>query len=172
MTLSSAHPAPPFVPSANRLIPRLASSEQTEAQSVFEENQPWSEGCACRRSPQTRHTFDKPRRSRFAGNFRFPHASRRIPAQADPETLLGLVRGYRGIEIKQHYRRDHTQREDHCHVRETLSARNLSLMRSMAIFLYERQRWRRGGERSLPDWQSKNHRNPNPLIGQLIASTE
>lgn len=94
------------------------------------------------------------------------------PEQADPETLLGLVRGYWGIEIKQHYRRDHTQREDHCHVRETLSARNLSLMRSMAIFLYERQRWRRGGERSLPDWQSKNHRNPNPLIGQLIASTE
>ena len=94
------------------------------------------------------------------------------PEQADPETLLNLVRGYWGIETKQHYRRDHTQREDHCQVRNTPSARTLSLMRSMAIFLYERQRWRRGGKRSLPDWLSKNHRNPNPLITQFTAGTE
>jgi len=86
------------------------------------------------------------------------------PEQADPHTLLSLVRGYWGIEIKQHYRRDHTQREDHCQVRHTTAARNLSLMRSMAIFLYERQRGRRAGKRSLPDWQSKNHRNPSHLI--------
>ena len=91
------------------------------------------------------------------------------PEEADPERLLELVRGYWGIETKQHYRRDHTQREDHCQVRDTVAARNLSLMRSLAIFLYERQRGRRGGKRSLPDWQSKNHRNPNPLIDLVTA---
>ena len=89
--------------------------------------------------------------------------------QADPQAILDLVRGYWGIEIQQHYRRDYTQREDHCHVRNSPSARNLSLMRSMAIFLYERQRWRRGGKRSLPDWQAKNHRNPNHLISLLTT---
>ena len=93
-----------------------------------------------------------------------------LPEEADPEALLTLVRGYWGIETKQHYRRDHTQREDHCQVRDTNSARNLSLMRSLAIFLYERQRWRRKGKRSLPDWQSQNHRNPNPLISRLTTS--
>lgn len=87
--------------------------------------------------------------------------------QADPGRVLALVRGYWAIEIKQHYRRDHTQREDHCQVRETTTARNLSLMRSLAIFLYERQRTHRGGKKSLPDWQKKNHRNPNPLIHQF-----
>jgi predicted transposase YbfD/YdcC len=89
--------------------------------------------------------------------------------QADSYTLLNLVRGYWGIEIQQHYRRDYTQREDHCHVRNPTSARNLSLMRSIAIFLYERQRRRRAGKRSLPDWQAKNHRNPNHLIGLLTT---
>lgn len=84
--------------------------------------------------------------------------------EADPDRLLELVRGYWGIETKQHYRRDHTQREDHCQVRDTTTARNLSLMRSLAIFLYERQRSRRNGKQSLPDWQRKNHRNPTPLI--------
>jgi hypothetical protein len=93
------------------------------------------------------------------------------PEQADPALLLALVRGYWGIEIKQHYRRDHTQREDHCQVSHPTAARNLSLMRSLAIFLYERQRDRRRGKRSLPDWQSKNHRNPNPLIAQFSAAT-
>lgn len=89
--------------------------------------------------------------------------------EADQQRLLNLVRGYWAIEIRQHYRRDYTQREDHCHVRNPTSARNLSLMRSMAIFLYERQRTRRGGKRSLPDWLAKNHRDPNPLIGLLTA---
>lgn len=87
--------------------------------------------------------------------------------EADPDRLLGLVRGYWGIETKQHYRRDHTQREDHCQVRDSTTARNLSLMRSLAIFLYERQRSRRDGKRSLPDWQRKNHRHPTPLINLL-----
>ena len=87
--------------------------------------------------------------------------------EAGPEDLQSLVRGYWAIEIKQHYRRDYTQREDHCRVRHPTSARNLSIMRSLAIFLYERQRNKREGEKSLPDWISKNHRNPNPLLGKL-----
>jgi predicted transposase YbfD/YdcC len=91
------------------------------------------------------------------------------PEEASPERLLELVRDYWGIETKQHYRRDHTQREDHCQVRHSAAARNLSLMRSLAIFLYERQRGRRGGKRSLPDWQRKNQRHPNPLIDLFTA---
>ena len=87
------------------------------------------------------------------------------PEEASPDRLLGLVRGGWAIEIKQHFRRDRTQREDHCQVRHPTAARNLSLMRSLAIFLLERQRPHRGGRRSLPDWQSANARNPTPLIG-------
>jgi predicted transposase YbfD/YdcC len=92
-----------------------------------------------------------------------------LPEEVDPEALLALVRGYWAIEIKQHYRRDHTQREDHCQVRHPTAARNLSLMRSLAIFLYERQRADRYAKRSLPDWQKKNHRNPNPLINHFTG---
>ena len=88
--------------------------------------------------------------------------------QSDPQELLDRVRGYWAIETKQHYRRDHTQREDHCQVRHPVAARNLSLMRSLAIFLFEVQRWAREGKRSLPDWQRKNLRNPYPLITGLI----
>jgi hypothetical protein len=92
-----------------------------------------------------------------------------LPEEVDPAALLALVRGYWAIEIKQHYRRDHTQREDHCQVRHPTAARNLSLMRSLAIFLYERQRADRYAKRSLPDWQKKNHRNPNPLINHFTG---
>jgi hypothetical protein len=91
------------------------------------------------------------------------------PEEADGDALLVLVRGCWGIETKQHYRRDHTQREDHCQVRHSTAARNLSLMRSLAIFLHERQRGGREGKRSLPDWQRKNHRYPNPLIALFTA---
>lgn len=91
--------------------------------------------------------------------------------EADPTAVLALVRGYWGIETRQHYRRDHTQREDHCRVRHPLAARNLSLMRSLAIFLYERQRGRPAGKRSLPDWQDNNHRHPNPLIHLFNTGT-
>src|ERR1035441_5074176 len=45
-------------------------------------------------------------------------------------------RGYWAIETKQHYRRDHTQREDHCLVRNPIAARNLSPMRSARLFLH------------------------------------
>jgi predicted transposase YbfD/YdcC len=89
--------------------------------------------------------------------------------EADPPKLLDLVRGYWAIETKQHYRRDHTQREDHCQVRHTIAARNLSLMRSLAIFLFEHQRGKREGKKSLPDWQRKNHRHPSPLLAHLTG---
>jgi hypothetical protein len=41
-------------------------------------------------------------------------------------------------------------------------------MRSAAIFLYEHQRPHRDAKQSLPDWQRKNIRNPNPLTQQLV----
>lgn len=93
------------------------------------------------------------------------------PEEAGPAEVLAQVREYWGIETRQHYRRDHTQREDHCQVRHPVAARNLSLMRSLAIFLYERQRGNRGGQRSLPDWQRQNHRQPTALIARLAAGT-
>jgi len=93
------------------------------------------------------------------------------PEEAAPDAVLALVRGYWGIETRQHYRRDHTQREDHCQVRHPAAARNLSLMRSLAIFLYERQRGNRQAKRSLPDWQRKNHRQPNSLLARFTAKT-
>ena len=93
------------------------------------------------------------------------------PQEAPPQVLLERVREYWGIETKQHYRRDHTQREDHGQVRHTTSARNLALLRSAAIFLYEQQRPTRSGKKSLPDWQRKNMRNPNPLIHALTPSS-
>jgi len=93
------------------------------------------------------------------------------PEEAGPEAVLARVRDYWGIETRQHYRRDHTQREDHCQVRHPVAARNLSLMRSLAIFLYERQREARAGQRSLPDWQRQNHRQPNALIARFAAGT-
>lgn len=89
--------------------------------------------------------------------------------EADAARLLALVRGYWAIETKQHYRRDHTQREDHCLVRHSVAARNLSLMRSTAIFLFERQRGARGAKRSLPDWQRKYIHHPRGLIDQLVV---
>jgi predicted transposase YbfD/YdcC len=88
---------------------------------------------------------------------------------ADPQMLLELIRGYWAIETKQHYRRDHTQREDHCQVRRTTAARNLSLMRSVSIFLFELQRNQRNGKKSLPDWQRKNLRHPSPLITRMTG---
>lgn len=93
----------------------------------------------------------------------------RLPEEASPEQLLQWVREYWWIEGKQHYRRDHTQREDHCQVRHTAAARNLSLLRSGAIFLFEHQRSGGGAKKSLPDWQRKNLRHPNGLIKLLVG---
>lgn len=93
----------------------------------------------------------------------------RLPDEASPKQLLDWVREYWWIESKQHYRRDHTQREDHCQVRNTGAARNLSLLRSGAIFLFEQQRAKPLAKKSLPDWQRKNMRNPTALIRLLVG---
>ena len=45
-------------------------------------------------------------------------------------------------------------------------------MRSLAIFLHERQRKRPTGKGSLPDWQRRNLRQPNSLIARFTAATE
>jgi len=55
------------------------------------------------------------------------------------EDLMGLARGYWSIENGQHYRRDPTQDEDRCPVRHPVAARNLSLCRFLAVFLFQRQ---------------------------------
>ena len=90
-----------------------------------------------------------------------------LPEEAGPQALMDEARGYWAIENGQHYRRDHTQREDHCLVRHTQAARTLSLFRSLAIFLYQQQRHRPKGQRFLPDWLKANHRDPNQLLRLL-----
>ena len=93
------------------------------------------------------------------------------PEEAGPEALLALGRSHWKIENGQHHRRDRTQDEDRCPVRETNTARVLSLFRSLAIFLYERQRGPRGGKQSLPDFARHNLRQPNELIRRFLAPT-
>jgi len=84
--------------------------------------------------------------------------------EADPDRLLELGRGHWSIENGQYYRRDRTQDEDRCPVRETTTARNLSLFRSLAIFLFKRQSQGRGGKKTLPDFERHVHRKPRGLI--------
>jgi hypothetical protein len=90
------------------------------------------------------------------------------PEDAPPDWLLEVVRGHWKIENGQHHRRDRTQDEDRCPVRETNTARVLSLFRSLAIFLLEQQRGKRGGKKSLPDFERHNLRQPGGLIGRLM----
>lgn len=92
------------------------------------------------------------------------------PEEAGPERLLELVRGQWKIENGQHYRRDRTQDEDRCTVRETNSARLLSLFRSLAIFLYEQQRGKRGGKESLPDFERRVCRQPGVMIRRFMSA--
>ena len=93
------------------------------------------------------------------------------PDEADPARLLALVRDHWQIENGQHYRRDRTQDEDRCTVRETNTARSLSLMRSLAIFLYLQQRGTRGGKRSLPDFELQVCRQPGQFIRRFLAES-
>ena len=86
------------------------------------------------------------------------------PEEADPDRLLELGRSHWSIENGQHYRRDRTQDEDRCPVRETTTARNLSLFRSLAIFLFKRQSRGKGGKKTLPDFERHVHRKPWGLI--------
>jgi hypothetical protein len=84
--------------------------------------------------------------------------------EADPDRLLEVGRGHWSIENGQYYRRDRTQDEDRCPVQETTTARNLSLFRSLAIFLFKRQSQSKGGKKSLPDFERHVHRKPWGLI--------
>ena len=86
------------------------------------------------------------------------------PEEAGPQRLLQLAREHWSIENGQHYRRDRTQDEDRCPVRHSTAARNLSLFRSLAIFLFKTQSPRPGGQQSLPDFEHHVHRQPWGLI--------
>ena len=89
------------------------------------------------------------------------------PEEAGPQQLLELARDHWSIEHGQHYRRDRTQDEDRCPVRDTTAARNLSLFRSMSIFLFKAQSKPKGGKKSLPDFERHVHRKPWGLIRRL-----
>jgi hypothetical protein len=91
--------------------------------------------------------------------------------EATPEQLLKWARVHWSIENGQHFRRDRTQDEDRCTVRDTSTARNLSLFRTLAIFLHVGQRRRRGGKKSLPDYERQNLRRPGSLIGRFMAES-
>jgi len=84
--------------------------------------------------------------------------------EADPDRLLELGRSHWSIENGQYHRRDRTQDEDRCPVRETTAARNLSLFRSLAIFLFKRQSRGKGGKKTLPDFERHVHRKPWGMI--------
>jgi predicted transposase YbfD/YdcC len=86
------------------------------------------------------------------------------PQEAGPEPLLEIARDHWSIENGQYYRRDRTQDEDRCSVRQTSAARNLSLFRSLAIFLFKRQARGQGGKKTLPDFEKHVHRKPWGLI--------
>jgi len=86
------------------------------------------------------------------------------PQEADPQRLLELARDHWSIENGQYYRRDRTQDEDRCPVRDPTAARNLSLFRSLAIFLFQAQSEAKGGQQSLPDFERHVHRKPWGLI--------
>lgn len=92
------------------------------------------------------------------------------PEEAGPERLLELARDQWKIENGQHHRRDRTQDEDRCTVRDTNSARLLSLFRSLAIFLHEQQRGKRGGKKSLPDFERHVCRQPGPMIRRFLSA--
>jgi hypothetical protein len=92
-----------------------------------------------------------------------------LPEEAGPAALLAYVRDHWSIENRQHYRRDRTQDEDRCPVREHNSARILSLFRSLAIFVYEAQRHKREGRKSLPDFARHVCRQPGGMIRRLVS---
>lgn len=91
------------------------------------------------------------------------------PDEAKPDGLLQIARDHWQIENGQPHRRDRTQDEDRCTVRETNTARVLSLFRSLAIFLYELQRGQKRGKKSLPDFQLKVCPQPGHLISQFLS---
>jgi hypothetical protein len=90
------------------------------------------------------------------------------PEEAGPDQLQQLTRDHWTIENGQHHRRDRTQDEDRCTVRDTPTARSLSLFRSLAIFLCEARCPRQGVKLSLPDFQRQICRQPWGLIRRFM----
>jgi hypothetical protein len=88
--------------------------------------------------------------------------------EANPEQLLALIRDHWSIENGQHDRRDRTQDEDRCPVRDSTTARNLSLFRSLSIFLFVAQLGRPGAKTSLPDLERHVLRHPGGLIHRFM----
>ena len=86
------------------------------------------------------------------------------PEEAGPERLLAIARSHWSIENGQHYRRDRTQDEDRCPVRQSTAARNLSLFRTLGIFVFKQQADKKRGKKSLPDFERHVHRKPWGLI--------
>jgi predicted transposase YbfD/YdcC len=93
------------------------------------------------------------------------------PQEAGPQQLLELIRDHWSIENGQHYRRDRTQDEDRCCVRDTVAARNLSLFRTLAIFLFMAQSKGKDGKKSLPDFEKHVHRQPRGMIHRFAPFT-
>jgi len=92
------------------------------------------------------------------------------PDEASPAQLQVLVRSHWTIENGQYHRRDRTQDEDRCTVRESTTARNLSLFRSVAIFLFEAQRDAKGAQQSLPDFERRACRQPTFFIRRFMSA--
>ena len=83
-------------------------------------------------------------RGRFRIEYQVSHPTRCAVTsywsqETGPDRLQELGRSHWSIENGQYHCRDRTQAEDQCPVRETTAARNLSLFRSLAIFLFKRQ---------------------------------
>ncbi len=89
------------------------------------------------------------------------------PQEAGPARSLEIGREHWSIENGQYYRRDRTQDEDRCPVQNTPTARNLSLFRSLSIFMFKRQVQGQHGKKSLPDFEKHVHRKPGGLIRRL-----
>jgi len=93
------------------------------------------------------------------------------PQEASPSQLQELIRDHWSIDNGQHHRRDRVQDEDRCTVGETHTARNLSLFRSLAIFLCEAKSPPTGPKLSLPDFQRQTCRQPWPLIRRFMPKS-
>ena len=89
--------------------------------------------------------------------------------EATPRELFDALRGHWSIENRQHYRRDRSQDEDRCGMRNSRSAQNLSLFRTLGIFLFEQQRGGREAARSLPMYEKRTMRRPRTLIDRFMA---
>ena len=92
--------------------------------------------------------------------------------QATPKELFDALRGHWSIENRQHHRRDRTQDEDRCGMRNNRTAQNLSLMRTLAIFLFEQQRGKPKAARSLPLYEKRIMRRPRTLIDRFVSASE